>query len=118
MTDFTCERGLAYCEDNKGCYEKKDVVMEHLIAVITQMKKIVTALYIQHQNVCMIYFFNCLFCNSICKSQFWRKMQSRYFAMKCRLALAVLQKFCTLVTYIKHDRTQWENIVQGYRKKH
>ena len=22
MTHFTCERGLVYCEDNKGCYEK------------------------------------------------------------------------------------------------
>ena len=22
MTVFTCEHGLAYCTDNKGCYEK------------------------------------------------------------------------------------------------
>lgn len=23
MTGFTCGRGLAYCADNKGCYEKE-----------------------------------------------------------------------------------------------
>ena len=45
VTVFTCEHGLAYCTDNKGCYEKAGRCMVYLIVGITQMNITVKVTY-------------------------------------------------------------------------